>query len=32
MFGFRLAAGETNLVHSFQQSAVLTMGTKTYLL
>jgi uncharacterized membrane protein len=32
LFGFCMAAGETNLVRSFQQSAILSMGTKTYLL
>jgi hypothetical protein len=32
LFGFCMAAGETSLVRSFQQSAILSMGTKTYLL
>jgi hypothetical protein len=32
LFGFCIASGETNLVRSFQQSAILSMGTKTYLL
>jgi uncharacterized membrane protein len=32
LFGFCMAAGETNLVRSFRQSVILTMGTKTYLL
>lgn len=32
LFGFCMAAGETNLVRSFQQSAILSMGTKTHLL
>jgi len=31
LFGFCMAAGETNLVRSFHQSAVLSMGRKTYL-
>ncbi len=32
LFGFCMAAGETNLVRSFRQSAILSMGTKTHLL
>jgi uncharacterized membrane protein len=32
LFGFCMAAGETNLVRSFQQSAILSMGAKTDLL
>lgn len=32
LFGFCMAAGETNLVRSFQQSAILSMGAKAYLL
>lgn len=32
LFGFCMAASETNLVGSFQQSAILSMGTKIYLL
>lgn len=32
LFGFCMAAGETNLMRSFQQSAILSTGTKTYLL
>lgn len=32
LFGFCMVAGETNLVRSFQQSEILSMGTKTYLL
>jgi hypothetical protein len=32
LFGFCMAAGETNLVRSFQQSAILSVGTKMYLL
>ena len=32
LFGFCMANGETSLVRSFQQSAILSMGTKTYLL
>lgn len=32
LFGFCMAAGETNLIRSFQQSAILSTGTKTHLL
>lgn len=32
LFGFCMAAGETTLVRSFQQSAILSAGTKIYLL
>jgi len=32
LFGFCLAEGETTLMRSFQQSAILSTGTKTYLL
>jgi uncharacterized membrane protein len=32
LFGFCMAEGETNLMRSFQQSAILSTGTKTYLL
>lgn len=32
LFGFCMAAGETNLIRSFQQSAILSTGKKTYLL
>lgn len=32
LFGFCLATGETNLMRSFQHSAVLSTGSKTYLL
>jgi hypothetical protein len=32
LFGLCMAAGETNLVRSFQQSAILSMGRRTYLL
>jgi hypothetical protein len=32
LFGFFMAAGETNLMRTFQQSAILSVGTKTYLL
>lgn len=32
LFGFCMAAGETNLTRAFQQSAILSTGTKTYLL
>ncbi|HVS87391.1 MAG TPA: hypothetical protein VHF01_04105 [Candidatus Acidoferrum sp.] len=32
LFGFCMAAGDANLMRSFQQSAILTMGTETYLL
>jgi hypothetical protein len=31
LFGFRMAAGETSLIRSFHQSAILTRGTETYL-
>ena len=32
LFGFCLATGETNLIRSFQHSAILSTGSKTYLL
>jgi hypothetical protein len=32
LFGFFMAAGETNLMRTFQQSAILSVGTKAYLL
>jgi uncharacterized membrane protein len=32
LFGFCLATGETNLMRSFQRSAILSTGSKTYLL
>jgi hypothetical protein len=32
LFGFCMAAGETNLIRSFQRSAILSEGTKIYLL
>lgn len=32
LFGFCMAEGETNLMRSFQHSAILSTGTKTYLL
>jgi hypothetical protein len=32
LFGFCMAAGDANLIRSFQQSAILTTGTETYLL
>jgi uncharacterized membrane protein len=32
LFGFCMAAGETNLVRSFQQSAILSTGEQGYLL
>jgi hypothetical protein len=32
LFGFFMAAGEPNLMRTFQQSAILSTGTKTYLL
>ena len=32
LFGFCMVAGGTDLVRSFQQSEILSMGTKTYLL
>lgn len=32
LFGFRMAASETNLVRSFQQSAILSVGAEIYLL
>jgi len=32
LFGFCMASGETNLMRSFQQSAILSTGIKTYLL
>lgn len=32
LFGFCMASGETNLVRSFQQSAILSVDTKMYLL
>jgi len=32
LFGFCLATGETNLTRSFQHSAILSTGSKTYLL
>jgi len=32
LFGFCLATGETNLMRSFQHSAILSTGSKTYLL
>ncbi|HSY32941.1 MAG TPA: hypothetical protein VLA42_13205 [Verrucomicrobiae bacterium] len=32
LFGFCLATGETNLMRNFQHSAILSMGSKTYLL
>ena len=32
LFGFFMAAGETNLMRSFQQSAIVSTGTETHLL
>ena len=32
LFGFFMAAGEANLMRTFQQSAILSVGAKTYLL